>query len=468
MKTLNRPMFRMGGPIKEGIMDGIEEPRRAYQDGAFGTSAYTQKDYDDFIKRMFVTPPPSETTIPGILRPDVKNFFQDGMVTDQYSYDNLFKPTKTVIRDGKEVQVPASIFDTAMIDTIGGKTNLFDYAKAGMEGRLANRMLTGGKTGFATALKEDILSKLPKMEVPKGGGAAFSEEEITESDIEDNPTYITKMQEGVLRRGSPGGDADIIIPPKKPKTSDDGAAKPEADSELLQKLGYDRAVKRGNYQLIEAIRQGLTEGGVQGALDAAFAAGAQNPYSEANKIKQAAALKDYESGLEEKKYQRRRGDLLEDKKELTEFTAKINKKYKTASGQSIEEKRYNFGQQIGLTGNDLDIFTRGAKTIDENILTALSKSTYGTLNNQSLFTAVAAAIGADKVINIDKDDRYGTKADIPDDFGVGNYVVEGTKLFVVKEDADGNKGLQFQANYGQQEVKCRYSVNYPLLKKKKT
>ena len=419
-------MFRMGGPIKEGIMDGIEEPRRAYQDGAFGTSAYTQKDYDDFIKRMFVTPPPSETTIPGILRPDVKNFFQDGMVTDKYSYDNLFKPGQSIFSD-----------------------NIFDYAGAGMEGNKANRLFTGGKTGFSTALKEDILSKLPKMEVPKGGGAAFSEEEITESDIEDNPTYITKMQEGVLRRGSPGGDADIIIPPKKPKTSDDGAAKPEADSELLQKLGYDRAVKRGNYQLIEAIRQGLTEGGVQGALDAAFAAGAQNPYSEANKIKQAAALKDYESGLEEKKYQRRRGDLLEDKKELTEFTAKINKKYKTASGQSIEEKRYNFGQQIGLTGNDLDIFTRGAKTIDENILTALSKSTYGTLNNQSLFTAVAAAIGADKVINIDKDDRYGTKADIPDNFGVGNYVVEGTKLFVVKEDADGNKGLQFQANYGQ-------------------
>jgi hypothetical protein len=25
MKPLNRPMFRMGGPIKEGIMDGIEE-----------------------------------------------------------------------------------------------------------------------------------------------------------------------------------------------------------------------------------------------------------------------------------------------------------------------------------------------------------------------------------------------------------------------------------------------------------
>ena len=31
MKILNRPMFRMGGPIKEGIMNNIKEPRQGYQ-----------------------------------------------------------------------------------------------------------------------------------------------------------------------------------------------------------------------------------------------------------------------------------------------------------------------------------------------------------------------------------------------------------------------------------------------------
>ena len=30
MKVLNRPMFRIGGPIKEGIMSGIKEPRQRY------------------------------------------------------------------------------------------------------------------------------------------------------------------------------------------------------------------------------------------------------------------------------------------------------------------------------------------------------------------------------------------------------------------------------------------------------
>ncbi len=30
MRPLNRPMFRYGGPIKEGIMSGIKEPRQNY------------------------------------------------------------------------------------------------------------------------------------------------------------------------------------------------------------------------------------------------------------------------------------------------------------------------------------------------------------------------------------------------------------------------------------------------------
>ena len=351
MKPLNRPMFRMGGPIKEGIMDGIEEPRRSYQTGAFGTGAYTEEDYRDFLERSFVRPPPSETTIPGMLRPDVKNFFQDGMVTDQYSYENLFKPTKTVIRDGKEVQVPASIFDTAMIDTIGGKTNLFDYASAGIPGDLANRVLTGGKTAFATALKKDILSKLPKSVTQAGGGADIidimeeKEEDIKNPQvIEDNQTYIEKMKEGMLKRA-----------PKDVPQDPEDIKKTAEDSELLQKLGYDRAVKRGNYKLIEAIRKGLTEGGVQGALDAAFAAGAQDPYGEASRIKQAAALKEFE----------RKTDLEDYEKKL-----KLKSKFdKTQTGKGIIEKNYNFLTEVLKMDPDkaTRIATKAHATIDEAI-----------------------------------------------------------------------------------------------------
>ena len=49
MRTLNRPMFRYGGPIKEGIMDGIREPKRnggpmVKQAALVGNPAYPQTD----------------------------------------------------------------------------------------------------------------------------------------------------------------------------------------------------------------------------------------------------------------------------------------------------------------------------------------------------------------------------------------------------------------------------------------
>jgi len=408
-------MFRMGGPIKEGIMNGIEEPRRAYQDGAFGTSAYTEDDYRDFINRVFVKPPPSETTIPGMFRPDVKNFFQDGMVTDQYSYENLFKPGK-------------SIFDAS----------IFDYAKAGIEGEKANRILTGGKTKFATALKEDILSKLPKMDTPKGGGAAFSEEDITESDIEDNPTYIAKMQEGTLKRGAPSEeiiDNKTYMAKMKEGTLKKGSQEPQADSELLQKLGYDRAVKRGNYQLIEAIRRGLTEGGVQGALDAAFAAGAQDPYGEASKIKQAAALKEYERSLELKDYDKKRKDAIEDYEKKLKIKQTLDPK---EFSKSVRTKDYEFARNtLGMSKEDAIDYANKSSTVAENIFKVTSKSQGGFASPNQLADAIRAS--GEKVDAVfDKSDQATIAAYEAKD---GQYVIFDQRIFVGYKDPNSDDVL---------------------------
>jgi hypothetical protein len=417
MKPLNRPMFRMGGPIKEGIMDGIEEPRRAYQDGAFGTSAYTEKDYQDFINKMFVKPPPTETRL-NILRPDVPNFFRDGTVTDQYSYENLFKPGKSIF-----------------------SSDIFDYAKAGIEGDLSNRLFTGGKTGFSTALKEDILSKLPKMDTPKGGGAAFSEEEITEGDIEDNPTYIAKMQEGSLRRGVPGSDSEdnktyiTKMQEGMLKRAPTDKKQPEADSELLQKLGYDRAVKRGNYTLIEAIRRGLTEGGVQGALDAAFAAGAGDPYAEASKIKQAAALKEYESELEDKKYKERREDKLEDQITLLKKRKEFDIK---KQADSVRTKDYNFARNtLGMTKEEAVDYANKTSSVAVNIFKVTSKTQGGFASPNQLADAIRAS-GEQVDAVFDKSDQATVSAYEAKD---GQYVVFDQQVFIGYKDPNSDEVL---------------------------
>ena len=48
MRTLSRPMFNMGGPIKEGIMHGIREPRQGYADQGL------VKKISEIIKKPFV------------------------------------------------------------------------------------------------------------------------------------------------------------------------------------------------------------------------------------------------------------------------------------------------------------------------------------------------------------------------------------------------------------------------------
>ena len=47
MRPLNRPMFRYGGPIKEGVMSGIREPKRsggAMKAALVGNPVYPKTD----------------------------------------------------------------------------------------------------------------------------------------------------------------------------------------------------------------------------------------------------------------------------------------------------------------------------------------------------------------------------------------------------------------------------------------
>jgi hypothetical protein len=307
MKPLNRPMFRMGGPIKEGIMDGIEEPRQGFQDGTppgfFGLS---------FNK-------------PVITGANTKKFFQ-----------NLFKSPNQL--QAEKTQQLASIFEPDY--------SMSDYGKVPTikKDLLASKKdMVPGDTGKIELVDQNTISTndldpYTNLTITDNITATESQDDAFKGTIPKKSTFEEKMSEGMLKKGTP--DNKTMRMKIEEGVLKKGPQKPEADSELLQKLGYDRAVKRGNYQLIEAIRQGLTEGGVQGALDAAFAAGAGDPYAEASKIKQAAALKEYEMELEEKKYKERRGDKLEDQIKLLEKKKELG--VDKPESKSITEKTYEF------------------------------------------------------------------------------------------------------------------------------
>ena len=337
MKPLNRPMFRMGGPIKEGIMDGIKEPRQGFKEGTpptfFGLRFKEPINFSNLFKSPETIKNEKQQKLSSIFSPD-------------YSMSDYGKVP--VIRNeliaSQSDMVPNQKIELVDENTIS--TNDIDPFE--------NLKVPGAESKMSSTEAQDFA-----FDTGTGGGG------------DPNPTYISKMEEGMLKRGTPGGDADIMIPPKKPITP----AKDMDEKRLREILGYDRAVKRGNYSLIEAIRKGLTEGGVQGALNAAFAAG-DTAYKDAEKLRQVADLKQYERELELKDYDKKRKDALEDYETKLGIKKRLDP---TKKAKGIIEKNYNF--LTGVLGMDPDKARRIA-----------TKETEPTINAQVLAVQKSSAL----------------------------------------------------------------------------
>ncbi len=384
MKPLNRPMFRMGGPIKEGIMDGIEEPRQGFQDGTppgfFGLSFDQPILTGQSFRNLFKSPAQvRQEKLSSIFQPDYS-------MSDYGKVPKLVNPDDQLIASQTNVKIPEKRME--MVD-------------------------------------ENVIS-LNDIETTAGDqDAAFNIPKKSTEDIKQ-----AELASGIF----PGPKKTTMETKQKElESARFDTKKPEADSELLQKLGYDRAVKRGNYTLIEAIRRGLTEGGVQGALDAAFAAGATDPYGEAAKIKQAAALKEYEMDLEEKKYQRRRGEKLEDQIKLAKEKEKISP---TRYAESVRTKDFNFAKNtLGMTDEEAIAYANKTSTVAENIFKVTSRSQGGFVAPAQLGDAVrAAGEKVDKVFEVDDAatiEAYNAKD--------GEYVIFNQRVFVGYKDPDSDE-----------------------------
>ena len=369
MKPLNRPMFRMGGPIKEGIMDGIEEPRTGFANGSppgFFGFTFDKPLSLDMLKGPRLLEKQLEKNISIAGQPDFS-------MTDLYKTPiikgDLFASTSPVIPQNKNIEmVDQETITTADIDP-------FENIEIRPSASGTGEFDTADALGIVDETKTETVPSKSKIMIPD------------------------------RNRGKILSDPD-----KTPKD-------PKADSELLQKLGYDRAVRKGNYALIEAIRKGLTEGGVQGALDAAFAAGATDPYGEASKIRQAAELKEFE----------RKADL-EDKKELIKFKAKFDK---TTSGKGIIQKNYEFLTGVLKMNPDkaIRISTKSHATIDEAIFDVQKGSGLPAINTNVLDSAGGLFYGNEYKGKADPSAKLEDSAD-------GWYLVKGNQFVEVK---DGKK-----------------------------
>ena len=147
MRPLNRPMFRYGGPIKEGIMSGIKEPRQNYNragkvlkyiPGGQNLVNKISTGTKDIIPRTiqkiknFYSGDPSRYGVPaaeGIKQKTIKFLKPDknaGVLTNKYLFDRTLVPLGGGIKYGVQKALP---YATAGGLTIGGGTALYNSLK---------------------------------------------------------------------------------------------------------------------------------------------------------------------------------------------------------------------------------------------------------------------------------------------------------------------------------------------------
>jgi len=173
MKVLNRPMFRYGGPIKEGIMSGIKEPRQRYQEA-------------------------------GSVQPPVKNEYK-------FSETPIAKGATGFMNYGPNAGI-AAIYDLFGAVPINTAARLFGY-NPGFSGTKFVDKLTGGDFSKQTGYDPDVAYFLGAKTSAKEGFTTPSmnvEQKITELEkkTKDGPEIEIKDETKIKGGGVELSDAE--------------------------------------------------------------------------------------------------------------------------------------------------------------------------------------------------------------------------------------------------------------------
>ena len=301
MKILNRPMFRYGGPIKEGIMDGIQEPKRGRVDGpgSYGGDeakifANVEKEYipnvksDQYYKEQA-----------NIRNKPINEFFTDSFIRDEINKKNLI---------GK--------YDPEN----DGVTSLVPFSKS-------NKMPYIGNDGlsYTDRFVEDY-------KLDKRSDILANEQEYFENYKEKNYGDKIELQKNLLKKYDPndprlklfdtkrlrgtsgapgGGDPEMYAKPNTVEKVldntglDDGTGKedPEANrkksiNNILEKLGYARSQKNALYDALIAGGQRISREGLgKTNLVNDLIADTSTAYDKPEKIREAAELMQVQQDL---------------------------------------------------------------------------------------------------------------------------------------------------------------------------
>jgi len=226
MKTLNRPMFRYGGPIKEGVMHGIREPKR--NGGSMGINTPKRGlvdgpgSYAGFIPPLIAAGSAALRYLPAVYRGIRGSKFVRG-----------FKPTgnfRTVAgKDPSKAYVKGDF--TAFSGSPSSKMGVLQALKDPTRLGAAIRENPGTTTSIASLLGY-------------GGKELLGGEEIPTNTL---TARKTKRKKGTS--GAPGGgDPDMYLEPRAPE------AKELTEAERIELENKARREKMDSYRKIMDIK----------------------------------------------------------------------------------------------------------------------------------------------------------------------------------------------------------------------
>jgi len=340
MKVLNRPMFRYGGPIKEGIMSGIQEPRQKYNEAG--------RVFQD-IAKAYAVPAGS----PVGLR---SNQVPRGDVLQAAAELGIGNPYK----DNSKVYMPM-----AMNKTVTKPTDLSpDVATI---------------SGYGEIEKPYIdYEKIPKY-IPDRDGDGISD---INPEYTENKNFMNDIFGGPFKRKTDEKFAppkkstmDIkqeelasgkITPDVKLPGDDDPIpekTKKEKVNSILEGLGYDRASKNALYDAMIKSGQRIARTGLSADnLVSDVIAETSQSYDKPEKLREAANLMQVQQDLK-----------LDQIKASKEGTGQMN-------------QNYNYFKARGYSDEDS---ARKAEGLATNLLEAKNKAIDAKLTGNKLTEYVA-------------------------------------------------------------------------------
>ena len=272
MKILNRPMFRYGGPIKEGIMDGIQEPRQGYKVGSKVSLSEQAKSFEN----IFTTPQTTEQQATQFANPAYKrNFVQlDKPYMKKYRPD--YSPKEFM--GNQETDVNLDSPKMVKVDKYITNPNDIDGP------RIINPKWEAG-TGFQ--------KNVTGVYEQEGSGPAFVETDIN---IEKAKIGLPENISQDMGSKNLPNVKDIIE--KKDTVIDTEGNRKKSINNILEKLGYARSQKNALYDALIAGGQRISREGLgKTNLVNDLIADTSTAYDKPEKIREAAELMQVQQDL---------------------------------------------------------------------------------------------------------------------------------------------------------------------------